>query len=1182
MKPNSHGLTRLIGFQLFWCLQGEDILGRVSCGEDEDVSADRPYNGTIEPTSDTSLLQIGDKRRQIPPDCFLLEDYFHVDRHGKLVATLRFGPGGNAGPTDVRCIGSNRVKEIVGSLDVTGALSLTSVLLPTLETVRGSLIFVQLPQLASQAFGLDALTRVDENLVIRHSEALSTVPLQRLREVGRTLEVRSNQHLDLLWLNRLTFVGLHLLIESNPSLSMVAVPSLKEIRFDFIIGANGLQQIELEVLEEIGEDLVVYNSDNLRSIGLPLLSSIGEDAEFIRLLHLRNLSLPALKSIGEDLEVLHCYSLEAISMPSLHIVREDMELHHLPLCSSVSLPRLSEIAEDLEMYTLVALTAVVLPSLEHVREDLFLGGMPAVLGLSMPQLIQVGGSFWLFNMPNLMTLDFTNLTQVGGIKAQEVSRQPSQSKCYYGLGNCEAEEIISEDAFYITNNTRLEHVWLPNLASISCRYFAIFGNAALASVRLPRLAAFSHAPQQSKANLSSTSLTSLFAAFGNTALLLLELNPSLSEPEYWTFDGNAPGFCPSGPQWATSNCSGGTISVEEAEEAIFGDQCKEAGLEDGFLDGFCRQAQCPPYAPRNMSGTCPGCYDASGCLVLSRLFVTVPDLIHGGLAIDGSILLSSDDPALLGVQCITAGDDLTSINGCTEIFGSTSLQTVDLQQVRVVGVSMTLSGNSALHAVAAASLAKVHLDLVLEGNVALESLDFPGLQSVTGRFSVRGNGNGAQGLQSLEFLELARVGSFFLASSMDLQQLHLPSLSSTKSHIRIVQVNKIRTIDLPSLKHIGEDFTVSFCWSLTAFRVPELTHIDEDLELYVLHSLEALTFPLLMQVGEDLELYTNDALASIKFSSLEVVGEDLEIFDNTQTFDLDQASFPNLKQVDEDFEIYACAQLEHVDVPQLANIGEDLLLFGNAQLRDLSLPMLEDVAVREGGGMLITDNLALCQLELPSLRRCGNSTARIGSRDGSRDIRLYTGASRREVQGQEARPVLIAHNPKLTRIGLPQLETLNTGLWIQKNDQLKSIRLESLRRGLGNQFFVIRLNPVLGKGGLWVPHLENVDGVPALVNLNCNSRDFCVQSSGVPWLLPWSCWRRWRRRHRLRSCPDPYFANRWCGRSPARCTHVFYEWAMENSYDFEENVIQPWVSPSRFAAYYKAERKTYRTYRTYR
>ncbi|CAE7524789.1 ecm33 [Symbiodinium sp. CCMP2592] len=1101
MKSKSHGLTRLICFQLFWCLQGEDILGRVSFAEHDGVSVDCPNNGTTRPTSDTSLLQIGDNRRQIPPDCFLLEDYFHVDPHGVLVATLRFGPGGNAGPNDVRCIGSNRVKEIVGSLDVTGALSLTSVLLPTLETVRGSLIFMQLPQLASQAFSLDALTRVDENLVIRHSEALSTAPLQRLREVGRTLEVRSNENLASLWLNRLTFVGLHLLIESNPSLSMVAAPSLKEIRFDLIMGANGLQQIELEVLEEIGEDLVVYNSDHLRSLGLPLLSSIGEDAEFIRLLHLKNLSLPVLKSIGEDLEVLHCYALETISMPSLHVVQEDVELHHLPLCSSVSLPRLSEVAEDLEMYTLVALTAVVLPSLEQVREDVFLGNMPAVVGISMPQLTQVAGSFWLFNMPNLLTLDFTNLAQVGGIRVQGVSRPSTQSKCYYGLGHCEDEEIISEDAFYITNNTRLEHVWLPNLASISSRYFAIFGNAALASVRLPRLTAFSPVSesQQDVSNLSNTSLTSLFGVFGNGALLLLELNPNLSEPEHWTFDGNAPGFCPSGPQWATSNCSGGTISVEDAEEAIFGDQCKEAGLEDGFLDGFCRQAECPPYAPRNMSGDCPGCYDASGCLVLSRLFVTVPDLIHGGLAINGSILLSSEDPALLGVQCIKAGPDLTSIHGCVEIVGSTSLQAVDLEQVRVLGVSMTLSGNSALHAVAAASLTRVHLDLVLEGNMALESLDFPGLQWVTGRLSL-----GAQGLKSLEFLELATVGSFFLASNTDLQQLHIPSLNSTKSHIRIVQLNKISTLDLPSLKLIGEDFTVSFCWNLTALRVPELTHIDEDLELYVLHSLEALTFPLLTQVGEDLELYTNDALTSIRFSSLEAVGEDLEVFDNTQTFNLDQASFPNLRHVDEDFEIYACAQLEHVDFPQLAQIGEDLLLFGNARLRDLSLPMLEDVAVREGGGMLITDNLALSHFHLPSLRRCGNSTARIGSRDGSRDIRLYTGASRREVQGQEARPVLIAHNPKLTRIGLPQLEMLNTGLWIQKNAQLQSIRLESLR-----------------------------------------------------------------------SCPDPYFANRWCG----RCTYVFYEWAMENSYDFEENVIQPWVSPSRFAAYYKAQRKTYGYYR---
>ena len=93
----------------------------------------------------------------------------------------------------------------------------------------------------------------------------------------------------------------------------------------------------------------------------------------------------------------------------------------------------------------------------------------------------------------------------------------------------------------------------------------------------------------------------------------------------------------------------------------------------------------------------------------------------------------------------------------------------------------------------------------------------------------------------------------------------------------------------------------------------------------------------------------------------------------------DQDSFPILEHVEEDFEVYLCAQLQSLHVPQLLRIDEDLLLFGNPRLTTVELPLLEDVAVREGGGMLITDNLGLGQLVLPSLKRVGNSTARIQS-----------------------------------------------------------------------------------------------------------------------------------------------------------------------------------------------------------
>jgi len=336
--------------------------------------------------------------------------------------------------------------------------------------------------------------------------------------------------------------------------------------------------------------------------------------------------------------------------------------------------------------------------------------------------------------------------------------------------------------------------------------------------------------------------------------------------------------------------------------------------------------------------------------------------------------------------------------------------------------------------------------------------------------------------------------------------------------------------------------------------------------MYVLHSLETISFPNLRQVGEDLELYTNDALTAIRFASLKLIGEDLEFFDNTAILEFDQDVFPRLEHVDEDFEVYLCAQLQSLDVPQLVRIDEDFLLFGNPNLVTVTLPLLEDVAAREGGGMLITDNLALTHFNLTSLRRVGNSTARMGSRDGSRDIRLYTGAFRWQVRGQEARPILIAHNPKLLSISFPELEILNTGLWIQRNHKLQNISLDSLKSGLCGQFFVIRFQPNLGKGGLHVPSLER-GCTPALVNLNCNSPDFCVENPPVLWLRPWMCRESYHDyHHRARTCPDPFFANVGCGRNPERCTSVFYDWAMENSYDFEENVVQPWVS-SRFAPY---------------
>jgi len=1094
------------------------------------------------------FLQTG-RLGSFPSDCFVLEDHYHV-HHGVLTATLRFGPGGNAGPSDIKCIASNKVTEIVGSISVTGALSFTSLLLPKLERVRGSLVLMQLPKLEQPH--LDALKVVNENLVLRHNEVLSKMEFTHLERVDRTLEVSSNEMLETLSFNKLTFVGLHLLIESNPNLKMITASNLEEIKFDLIIAANNaLTKLEFPV-RKIGEDLVVYAMDDLKCIEFPFLTSVGEDMEFFHLTSLRHLTLPMVESIGEDFEVYHCYSLESISVPLLREVMEDVEMHHLPFCKAISMPGLVEIAEDLEMYNLDALERIFVPSLKIISEDLILGGMAVILDLSMPGLKQVGASFWLYNMPMLHSVDFASLAHVGG-KDKSKKSHPSAEICHYQLGDCDKEDL-EEDAFYVTNNTRLEHLQMKNLVSIRCRYFAIFGNTNLVSVELPLLTKL-----RARACKVSCGLKSLFGVFRNEELQHLDLNPQLPEPKFWTLEENAASFSVNGPSWAEA---GGSVSVQDAETTIFGCECDEAGFEDSFVDGFCRQGQCSQYAAREVFGTCPTCYDADGCLVLSHAFATVSD--SNGLAINGSILLTSMD--LENVTCIKGGKDLTSINGCLTIQGISSLESIDLEEVMLVD-SIAISGNEALHQIVASSLENITLDLVLQGNLALLDLHVPNLREVAGLFSIMGHPS----LQLLECPALKQLGSFFLAS-LALKSLEIPQLQQTRSHIRIWQMNNITTMDFPALQQIGEDFMISFCWNLEVVNVLELVGISEDLELYVLHSLERITFPLLVQVGEDLEIYTNDALINIRFASLTLIGEDLEVFDNSGLFELDQESFPNLAHVEEDFEVYVCAQLKLLEVPKLVRIDEDFLLFGNPTLQAVELSSLEDIAAREGGGMLITDNLVLAHFALPSLRRVGNSTARQGSRDGSRDIRLYTGASPFQVRGVAARPILISHNPELLHITFPKLEILNTGLWIQNNEKLTSIALESLKRGVCGQFFVVRLNSNLGRDGLKVPNLQR-GCAPRLANLNCNGKTFCVQNPGAGWLQPWSC-----ARHSWNTCPDPYFANRWCGRSAVICTWVFYNWAMENSYDFEENVVQPWVPPSRFAAYAKVGRGHYGHY----
>ena len=128
---------RFVPFWLVWWISCQSIFLGVA-GEHSGANMQGTGHAGFcnETLPDTAhLLQT--QGMNFPSYCFLLEDHFHVDSNGVLIAMLRFGPGGNAGPSDVKCIASRKVTEIVGSLSVTGALSLTSILLPKLEESSG-------------------------------------------------------------------------------------------------------------------------------------------------------------------------------------------------------------------------------------------------------------------------------------------------------------------------------------------------------------------------------------------------------------------------------------------------------------------------------------------------------------------------------------------------------------------------------------------------------------------------------------------------------------------------------------------------------------------------------------------------------------------------------------------------------------------------------------------------------------------------------------------------------------------------------------------------------------------------------------------------------------------------------------------------------------------------------------
>jgi hypothetical protein len=386
----------------------------------------------------------------------------------------------------------------------------------------------------------------------------------------------------------------------------------------------------------------------------------------------------------------------------------------------------------------------------------------------------------------------------------------------------------------------------------------------------------------------------------------------------------------------------------------------------------------------------------------------------------------------------------------------------------------------------------------------------------------------------------------------------------------------IESYSFPRLVFVGEDVEMFYSPWLTSVDFPQLLTVEEDFELYYFLSLQEVELPKLTRTGEDLEIWDLAAVLLISLPALKVVDEDYEIFDCLL---LQNISMPSLVQVEEDFDVYVNREITFLYAPSLKRIFEDIQMFGNDHLVDVSFPVLEDIAVDEGGGFLITTNRLLKKLSFPKLTELGKnrgenvpSTDGPGDfgydypgRDGDEALFLYSGILPDPFIVNRNRPFMICDNPQLQKILMPKLESLASGgLFFEANPKLREIDLSKLAFLNTTTYFIIRHNHNLRQGSLSISDdLSEAENEPLLANLKCNTPYFCVEPPAPEWMHP------------ICSSSGDYLNENFCPEdttfppvvcdSTFDCTDAYYLWARENDYDFEENVVQL-SSPPQFSA----------------
>jgi hypothetical protein len=170
------------------------------------------------------------------------------------------------------------------------------------------------------------------------------------------------------------------------------LPGYRALTGSLRLEASDVTALSLPDLEQLGGDLVLWESPALDEVSLPALRWIGGDLSLYDDVALADLHVPALERIGGTLSVNRMPAIADLdAFAALAVIGGDLYVYHdLALGRVDGLDALARIGGALILWELPALHTVSLPQLHGVGAKLDLFEDDALTTLSLPALEELG------------------------------------------------------------------------------------------------------------------------------------------------------------------------------------------------------------------------------------------------------------------------------------------------------------------------------------------------------------------------------------------------------------------------------------------------------------------------------------------------------------------------------------------------------------------------------------------------------------------------------------------------------------------------------------------------------------------------------------------------------------------------------------------------------------------------